>query len=351
MEAILEVLLKTAAAQPVLCIIEDLHWVDPSTLDFLNLLIDQGPTAHILVLMTHRPDFEPSWTTKTFTTQITLNRLTQTHVTKMVDRLTADKTLPDAIQEQVLNKTDGVPLFVEELTKMVLESGLLKERENHYELTGPLPPMAIPTTLQDSLMARLDRLGSAKEVAQLGATFGREFSYQWLQSVSSQDEPKLQQNLAQLAEVELVYQRGVLPLATYIFKHPLIQEAAYASLLISTRQRYHAQIAQVLTEQFPEITETQPEFLAHHYTLAELGEQAIPHWYQAGEKAVTRSAHVEAIDHLSKGLELLEDLPEMTGRARQEMNLRIILGRLKEELARYPTPCRPFSRPQTSQKD
>ena len=188
----------------------------------------------------------------------------------MIGRVTGGKALPSEVVEQIVAKTDGVPLFVEELTKMVLESGLLREGEDRYELTGPLPPLAIPATLHDSLMARLDRLATVKDVAQLGATIGRTFAYELLQAVSPLDEATLQHGLRQLVEAELVYQRGVPPQATYTFKHALIQDAAYQSLLRSTRQQYHQRIAQVLAEQFPETAETQPELLAHHYTEAGL---------------------------------------------------------------------------------
>src|SRR5206468_76295 len=211
------------------------------------------------------------------------------------------------------------PLFVEELTKMVLESGLLQERENRYELTGLLPPLAIPTTLHDSLMARLDRLATVKGLAQLGATLGREFSYELLQAVSPWDEGTLQRGLQQLVVAEFLYQRGLPPQATYLFKHALIQEAAYQSLLKSTRQRHHQHIAQVLETRFPELCETQPELLAHHYTEAGLNDQAVGYWQQAGQRANERSAHVEAISHLTQGLALLQTLPETPERTWKEL--------------------------------
>src|SRR3989454_8543254 len=188
-------------------LMEDLHWVDPSTLEFLSLLVDQGPTARILTLFTFRPDFPPPWTGRSHLTQLTLHRLTRRQAVEMIGRVAHHKTLPAEVVEQVVAKTDGVPLFVEELTKMVLESGLLQEREERYELTGPLPPLAIPATLHDSLMARLDRLAAVKGLAQLGATLGRAFTYELLQAVSPWDEGTLQQGLRQLVEAELVYQR------------------------------------------------------------------------------------------------------------------------------------------------
>jgi len=231
---------------------------------------------------------------------------------------------PEDLRE-VVAKTDGVPLFVEELTKTVLESALLREHEDHDELTGPLPALAIPATLQDSLMARLDRLSTVKTVAQLGATIGRQFTYDLLQAISPLDEGMLQQGLRQLVEAELLYQRGMPPQATYIFKHALIQATAYQSLLKSTRQRHHQCIAQVVEERFPDLAETQPELLAYHYTEAGLIEQAVGYWHKAGQKASERSAHIEAISHLTKGLALLEALPE-PARTQHELRLLILLG-------------------------
>jgi predicted ATPase len=238
----------------------------------------------------------------------------------------------------VVAKTDGVPLFVEELTKMVLESGLLHEREERYELAMPLPPLAIPTTLHDSLMARLDRLAAVKAIAQLGATLGREFSYELLRSVSPWDEATLQRGLQQLVAAELLYQRGVPPQSRYIFKHALIQEAAYQSLLRSTRQRHHQRIAQVLEARFPEVCETQPELLAHHSTEAGLHEQAIAYWQQAGQRAIERSAYVEAISHLSHGLEVLKTLPDTPERTQQELHVQTTLGPALMALTGYASP-------------
>ena len=252
LHALLTILLRIAAQQPVLFVMEDLHWVDPSTLELLSLLVDQGPTARILALLTFRPDFSPPWTGRAHLTQVTLHRLTRQQVAEMIGRIAHGKALPAEVVEQIVAKTDGVPLFVEELTKMVLESGLLQEREERYELTGPLPPLAIPATLHDSLMARLDRLATVKGLAQLGATLGREFSYELLHAVSPWDEGTLQRGLHQLVEAEFLYQRGLPPQATYLFKHALIQEAAYQSLLRSTRQQHHQHIAQVLEARFPE---------------------------------------------------------------------------------------------------
>src|SRR6266853_834582 len=307
LEALLALLVARAAQEPLLFIVEDLHWVDPSTLEFLSLLVDQGPTARLCSLFTYRPDFTLPWMLRAPLTPIVLSRLSPSQAEAMVERVTGGKALPAEVQRQIVAKTDGVPLALEELTKMVLESGLLLEQEDHYELPGPLPPLAIPATLHDALMARLDRLGTAKIVAQLGATMGRTFVYDLLQA-------------------EVVAQRGLPPQATYTFKHALIQDAAYQSLLRSTRQHYHQRITQVLEERFPDIVETQPELLAYHFTEAGLNAQAVPYWQRAGQRASARSAHVEAIAHFTKGLEVLATLPETPEQAQQELALQIALG-------------------------
>jgi predicted ATPase len=244
----------------------------------------------------------------------------------MLPSLTGAKTLPPEVVEQVIAKTDGVPLFVEELVKMILETGLVREQAGRYVLTGPLPPLAIPSTLHDSLMARLDRLATARELVQLGAVLGREFAYDLLQAVASVDETTLQQGLARLVEAELVYQRGLPPRSRYTFKHALIQDAAYQSLLKSTRQQYHQRIAQVLEAQFSDTALLQPELVAHHYTEAGLSAQAVRYWQKAGQRAVERSAYAEAITHLSKGLEVLQPLSDTPEHLQQELDLQLALG-------------------------
>jgi predicted ATPase len=234
---------------------------------------------------------------------------------------------------------DGVPLFVEELTKAILESGRLKALDGHYELTGALSTLAIPATLQDSLMARLDHLVSAKGIAQLAAVIRRFFAYPLLQAVSQVDEVTLQRELGRLVEAEIVYQRGVPPQSTYVFKHALIQDAAYESLLKSTRQQYHQSIAQVLEAQFSETAEAQPELLAHHFTEAGVTEKAVGYWHKAGQRAASeRSAHVEAIAHLRQGLALLQTLPKTPDRVQREVDLLIALGASLLATKGYGTP-------------
>jgi predicted ATPase len=326
LHAFLTILLRIAVQQPVLFVMEDLHWVDPSTLELLSLLVDQGPTARILALLTFRPDFIPPWTGRSHLTQVTVTRLPRRQAVEVIRHVAHGKALPPEVLEQIVAKTDGVPLFVEELTKMVLESGLLAERDERYELTGPLPPLAIPATLHDSLMARLDRLVTVKSLAQLGATLGREFSAALLHAVAPWDAATVQRGLHQLVEAEFLYQRGLPPQVIYVFKHALIQEAAYQSLLRSTRQQYHQRIAQVLEAQFPEVTAMQPELLAHHYTEAGLTAQAVRYWQRAGQLASDRSANLEAISHCTTGIALLTTLPETPEHTRQALTLYTTLG-------------------------
>jgi predicted ATPase len=259
-------------------------------------------------------------------TTLTLRRFTAAQAERVATHVAGDKALPSAVLQEVVRKTDGVPLFVEELTKAVLESGLLEEQEDRYTLHGPLPPLAIPATLHDALLARLDRLAAAKVIAQLGATIGRTFAYDVVQAVAPLDAATLQEALVHLVEAEVVVQRGLPPQATYTFKHALIQDAAYQSLLKSTRQQYHQRIAQVLEAQFPETAATQPEVLAHHYTEAGLAAPAVGYWQRAGQHASDRSAHLEAISHLTTGIELLATLPETPEHTQQALTLYIALG-------------------------
>ena len=326
MRALLTVLARRVAQQPVLFVMEDLHWVDPTTLELLTMMVDQCHTQRILLVFTCRPDFSSPWPGRDQLTELTLRRLPHDEAAELITRVAYGKPLPPDVVAQVVAKTDGVPLFVEELTKMLLESGLLAEREECYELTGHLPPLAIPSTLHDSLMARLDRLATVKVIAQLGATLGREFSYALLRAVAPWDDEILQEGLQQLVAGEFLYQQGLPPLAVYRFKHALIQDAAYQALLKSTRQQHHQRIADVLESQFPDVVLTQPELLAHHYTQAGLSAQALPYWRAAGQRALSRSAHKEAVSHLTKGLDILGTLSETSDRGRAELTLQIMLG-------------------------
>ncbi len=325
-EAIVALLLALAAEQPLLLIVEDLHWADPSTLELVDFLFGQVPAAPILMLMTSRPEFRPPWTTRGHFTYLTINRITRTQTEMMVERVTSGKPLPAEVLQQIVVKTDGVPLFVEELTRMVMESDLLRDRGDRYELIDALPPLAIPSTLQDSLMARLDRLGTVKEVAQVGAALGRTFHYGLLRAIASIDDGSLQRALTRLGESDLLHQRGVPPDATYVFKHALIQETAYQSMLVSRRRQLHKRIGDTLVDRFPETTGTQPELVAHHYTEAGLADQAVDYWQRAGRRAVERSANLEAIAHFTKALGVLATLPDSRDRLECELTLRTALG-------------------------
>jgi class 3 adenylate cyclase/predicted ATPase len=318
--------LEEAERQPVLVVWEDLHWADPSTLEYLGLLLDQSPTSAMLNLLTFRPEFVPPWPSRSHMTPLTLNRLERPQVEVLITHLAGGKALPAEVVEYIVARTDGVPLFVEELTKMLLESDFLHQEAERYTLTSPLSAVAIPTTLQDSLMARLDRLPMIREVAQLGAVLGREFAYEMLRALAGVEEATLQDRLAQLVDTELLYQRGRPPRAKYIFKHALVQDAAYASLLKSTRQQYHQQVAQMLEARFPDTVETEPELVAHHYTEAGCYAQAVGYWQQAGKRAMQRSANVEAIAHLRQGIELLTTLPDTPERVQSELTLQTTLG-------------------------
>jgi class 3 adenylate cyclase/predicted ATPase len=326
----LAILLEQATERPTMLIMEDLHWVDPTTVEWLSLVVDQVPTTSLCLLATCRPEFQSPWGSRSYLTQMTLNRLPHAQVTQMVellaDRDTGGKPFPAEVMQHLVEKTDGIPLFVEEMTKTVLESDILTADERAYVLARPISTMTIPATLQDSLMARLDRLVTAKGLAQLGATLGRHFSYALLQAVAQLDEETLQRELQRLVTAELLYQRGVPPQATYLFKHALIQDVAYQSLLKSTRQHYHQRIAQVLEQWFPEVVATQPELLAHHYTEASMPAQAVDYWQRAGQQASDRSANLEAISHFTTGIELLKTLPETLARTQHALTLHIALG-------------------------
>jgi class 3 adenylate cyclase/tetratricopeptide (TPR) repeat protein len=315
-----------AAQQPVLIIFEDVQWIDPTSLELLAATVEHVPELRALLLVTARPEFTPPWPNYPHLTTISLTRLGRRNGAALVERVTGGKTLPKEVMDQILAHTDGVPLFIEELTKMVLEGGLLQERDGHYVLGRPLPPLAIPTTLQASLMARLDRLSLVREVAQIGAVAGRDFHYELLNAVAGLPKERLDEALDQLVRSELVFRRGEIPNAVYTFKHALVRDAAYTGLLKSRRAQMHGAIANVLEQQFPEIVQTQPETLAHHLTEAGLTEKAIGSWLQAGKNAALRSANLEAIAHLQRGIEVTGHLPAGEGKDRSELDLQLVLG-------------------------
>jgi class 3 adenylate cyclase/tetratricopeptide (TPR) repeat protein len=326
LDAIVGWLIEVAERTPVLMAWEDLHWADPTTLETLGMLIEQVPTAAMLVVATYRPELTPPWSQRSHMTPITLNRLERPEVETMVGHLSGGRPLPGEVVDHIVAKADGVPLYVEELTKAILGSGVLEARGDAYVLTGALAQLHIPETLQDSLMARLDRAPRLREVAQLGSVLGREFAYDMISALAGLEEQMLQSGLGQLVVDELLYQRGRPPRSRYLFKHALIQDAAYQSLLKRTRQQYHQQVAKLLEDRFPEVASTQPELVAHHYTEANCTAQAIAYWLRAGAAAASKWANVEAIDQFRRGLALVEALSDPRERAECELDLQMALG-------------------------
>ncbi|MCP3395529.1 AAA family ATPase [Bradyrhizobium sp. CCGB12] len=324
LDALVDQVLGLATRQPVLALYEDVHWADPTSLELLDLLVDRVQGAPVLILITFRPEFVPPWMHYAHVSALTLSRLSRRQGAAMVGRVSG-KALPQAVLDQIVAKTDGVPLFVEELTRTVLETNLLRDEGDHYVLTGPLPPMAIPTTLQESLLARLDRLAPAREVAQVAAAIGREFSHELLAMTAALPENKLQTALEDLVGSGLVFRRGTPPQATYSFKHALVLDAAYATLVRPKRQRLHALIAATIEQHLPETVQTQPELLAHHFAKAGRAQAAIDYWLRAGQRAIARSSMVEALAQLRNGLNLLEGVPE-PDRRRLELDVQVALG-------------------------
>jgi class 3 adenylate cyclase len=315
-----------AARRPLVIVVEDVHWIDPSSMEFLELLIDRIRALPVLVVVTARPQAVPPHTGGTRLTALGLSPLSHRQSAALVAQMVPDKPLPAAVADEIVKKTEGVPLFVEELTKAVLDSGLLADHGDRWVLTGRLDRLAIPATLQDSLMARLDRLVAVKDVAQIAAVIGREFAYDLLEAVAGLPEDQLRDALDQLADAGLVFRRGDPPNATYTFKHALVQETAYNALLRPRREEIHGRIARTLASDFPEVMEANPELIADHYTQAGLDEEAVEFWREAGDLAVARCAPKEAIAHLGHALALLERFPASPHRSRTELGLQTTLG-------------------------
>ena len=325
-ETLLAQLRHLEQQRPVLMIYEDVQWIDPTTLELLVLIVERAPHMRLLLVISARPEFKPPWPDFAHVTTVSLTRLSRGEGTRLITGVAQGRALPDEVIKQILVRTDGVPLFIEELTKAVLESGLLRKREHDYVLDGPLQPLAIPTTLHDSLMARLDRLASVRQVAQVGAALGRQFSHELLHAAAEMPERQLNDALEQLIRAELLYRRGAPPNAQYTFKHALVQDVAYASLLRASRQQLHARIARAYESRFPEVVRAQPELVAHHFTEAGLSDAAIEYWQQAGDLAMARSGHTEAVHHFSVALDLLSKLDEKPDSAAKELELCVKLG-------------------------
>jgi len=315
-----------ANRNPLLVVFQDVHWIDPTSREFLDLLVERVPSLPILVLVNFRPEFVPSWSSHRCATLLSLNRLNTKASTELVLNITRGKALPPPVIDQFISKTDGVPLFVEELTKTVLNTDLLQERDDAYVMNGPLPPRAIPSTIQDSLMARLDQLGPYKDLAQLGSVIGRQFSYDLMAAIASMEEARLQESLGALVDSELMFSRGTPPEAQYTFKHALVRDAAYESLLLSKRKELHGRIATTIENQFPDTVEANPQILAHHFCEAGDIPTAVRYWLKAAESASARSADVEAANHLNAGLDAIQGLAKTSERNLLELQLRIPLG-------------------------
>jgi TolB-like protein/class 3 adenylate cyclase/predicted ATPase len=326
LEALIRQLEGLARRQPVVTFFEDAHWIDPTSRELLDLTIERVRTLPVLLIVTFRPEFEPPWTGQEQVSTMGLNRLDRHDRTVLVKQIAGGKSLPNEVIAQIAERTDGVPLFIEELTRSVLESGLLREEADRWVLNSSLPPFAIPTTLHASLLARLDRLAGVRHVAQIGAAIGRQFPYALLHAISRLPDDELQVALQRLVTSELVFQRGTPPEAVYTFKHVLVQDAAHGSLLRPARRQLHAEIAAALELDSPELIETQPELLAQHFTEAGLVEKSVDYWYKAGQRSASRSAMAEAAAQLQKGLDQLSLLPDAPQRQWRELEFWSALG-------------------------
>jgi predicted ATPase len=307
-------------SKPVLMIVEDAHWTDPSSLEVFGRLVGRIATLRALLIVTFRPEFEPPWVGPPHVTALTLHRLTQREIDVMIDGVVGNKPIPAGIRQDIVERTDGIPLFVEEMTKAVLEA----EREGTVAAV-PSPALAVPASLHASLTARLDRLGPAKEVAQIGAVIGREFSHALLASLVRKSEVELGAALDRLIQAGLLFRQGPPPHATYLFKHALVQDTAYGTLLREPRRALHARIAETLESQFAELAESQPELLARHCTEARLIEKASNLWGKAGQRSLARSAFIEAVAHLTHALDQIAALPGTTGLRREQIKLQLAL--------------------------
>jgi class 3 adenylate cyclase len=325
LEALIAQFAGLAKRQPVLMVFEDVHWSDPTTRELLDLLVERLPALRILVLITARPEFVSPWSDLAHIIPMGLYNLQPRQCAEMIAHLTGGRTLPREIAEQIIDRTDGVPLFVEELTKSVIESGSLTPAGDGYVVTGPAAALAIPSTLHASLLARIDRLAPTREVAQIGAALGRSFPYELVSAVATMPARQLDEALSQLVHAELIFQRGTPPDADYTFKHALVQDTAYGTLLRSRRQELHARIALILEAQFPGIVRAQPEVLARHCAEAGMAEKAAAYWLAAGRQALARSAMPEAVAQLNKALDLLSGIPGREARE-QELDAELALG-------------------------
>lgn len=320
-QTILDILWSQREKGYILLSIEDLHWADPSTLDWLDKFIEQLSARSVMMIGTTRPHFQPQWIEKGQIESLELNRLSSEDIERLSLYQTRGKALPEAVLTQIQSKTDGIPLFVEELSRMIVESDWMIEEDDHYSLSGVLGAIAIPSTIQDSLMARLDKLPTAKETIQMGAVIGCEFSFDLLNAASEKTEGELADELSQLVKAGLLYEKGTPPQVSYSFKHALIQETAYQSLLKSRRQQLHLRIAGLIETKFPQLFDSQPELLAHHLTKSGQSQKAITTWEAAARHANLCCTTQESIQHIEHALALLPDIPNPKKRKQQEYEL------------------------------
>ena len=324
LEALISQVQKLTHQSPVLMIFEDVHWSDPTSLEVLGRIVDRIRSLHVLLLVTFRPEFDPPWLGRPYVTALTINRLAERDISAMIDRVVGNKLLPENIRQDIIERTDGIPLFVEEMTKAVLEAG----SEGAAQQTAaaiPSAALAVPASLQASLMARLDRLGPAKEIAQIGAAIGREFSHALLAAVVREPGAELASALDRLVAAGLLFRQGVPPHTTYLFKHALVQDAAYGTLLRERRRALHARIAEALESQFTDIAESQPELLARHCTEAGQIEKAARLWGKAGQRSLQRSALVEATEQLTRALGQIAALPATPALRREQIKFQVAL--------------------------
>jgi class 3 adenylate cyclase len=323
--------------KPVLMIFEDAHWTDPTSLETFGRIVDRVRSLPVLLIVTFRPEFDPPWIGRPHVSALTINRLAQHDIEAMIDRVVGNKLIPAGVRKDIIERTDGIPLFVEEMTKAVLEAESHSAAE-HMVAAVPSSALAVPASLHASLMARLDRLGAAKEVAQIGAVIGREFSHPLLAAVARQTEAQLNSSLDRLVAAGLLFRQGVSPYASYLFKHALVQDAAYGTLLREPRRALHKRIAEVVETAFLDVAESQPELLARHYTDAELIEKAAGFWGKAGERSLARSAVVEASEQLKRALDQIATLPQTPVLRRQQLRLQIALANALMQIKGYAAP-------------
>jgi class 3 adenylate cyclase/predicted ATPase len=315
-----------AASQPLVLVVEDLHLCDPSTIEFLGILIEQIETSTVMVLVAFRPEAKLPWPRRSNQTPVVLGPLRRSQVETMITSVARGRSLSSELVEFIIDKAGGIPLYVEEITKMVIESDQVILEDGRFDFIGEIETLTVPMTLQDSLMARLDRRAEVKELAQLASVIGREFIYELIATVAELDESELRRQLAELVTAELFYQRGVIPSATFMFKHALIQETAYQSLLQKTRQEFHARIARALEKDFPELVKARPEMMAHHCEIGELTDRALSYHRRAGEAATARSANREGIHHFHRAIKVLQALPESEEKKKQNLNLLLMMS-------------------------